>query len=478
MTFQAMGLALVFVVIAFRALISPAQNDTFWHLRAGADIWRTGHVPTVDSYSYTAAGLPWPDHEWLWQAFSYGWYRLGGFPLLTVVVAGLILATAVLVYRLGTGAPATRAVALAVGLTLTSPVWALRPQIATMLAVALLATLLARERFWPIPLLFLLWGNVHGGVVLGGVVLVGVGAAAVVRWRRTRGAADRRRVLALALVLPLAGLATCATPLGFGVFRFVWESTSRLYALHISEWRPTWPDNTTGAIFWVAAVALLALLVRRRRALAAAPWPAWALVAAMLALMGPAFRSLRNFAPFAIVAAPAATHLLGDGFRLRWPGRAGSARAARAPAPDHPRVNLAIAAVMAAAALALVAGAYAVRLPWLAWQPIAPRTLAAVESCRAPLFNHYDDGGPLIWFAPDRPVFVDSRQDPYPLPFMLEAIAVERGEQPYAPLFARWGIGCAFLKASSKMTDRLRADGWQTRALDADWAVLARPGTP
>ncbi|MES1209719.1 MAG: hypothetical protein ABUS79_27615 [Pseudomonadota bacterium] len=470
-----MGLALVFVVIAFRALISPAQNDTFWHLRAGADIWQTGHVPSVDSYSYTAAGLPWPDHEWLWQAFSYGWYRIGGFPLLTVAVAGLILGSAVLVYRLAVGAPAARAVALALGLTLTSPVWALRPQIATMLGVAVLATLLARERFWPIPLLFFVWANVHGGVVLGAIVLVGVTGAAALRWRRTRAGADRRRLRALALVLPLAGLASCATPLEFGVFRFVWESTARLYALRISEWRPTWPDNTAGAIFWLAAAALIALLVRRRRALAAAPWSAWALVAAMLALMGPAFRSLRNFAPFAIVAAPAATHLLGDQFRLRWPRRHAPAAT---PSPDHPRVNAAIVAALGAVALALVGAAYAVRLQWLGWQPIGRRTLAAVESCRAPLFNHYDDGGLLIWFAPDHPVFVDSRQDPYPLPFMLDAIAVERGDRPYQPLFARWGIGCAFLKASSKMTDRLRADGWQARAVDAAWAVLARPGAP
>jgi hypothetical protein len=468
-----MGLGLVFVVIAFRALISPAQNDTFWHLRAGADIWRTGHVPSVDSYSYTAMGLPWPDHEWLWQAFSYGCYRAGGFPLLTIAVAGLILACAVLIYRLTIGTPAMRAVALAVGLTLTSPVWALRPQIATLLAVAGLATLLTRERFWPIPLLFLLWANIHGGVVLGGIVLVAVTGAAALRWQRTHESADRRRLHALALVLPLAGLASCATPLGFGVFQFVWESTARLYALRISEWRPTWPDNTAGVIFWLAAAGLVALLVRRRRALIGAPWSAWALVAAMLALMGPALRSLRNFAPFAIVAVPAATHLLGDAFRLPWPRRH-----ATTATPDHPRVNAAIFTVVGAVALTLGGAAYAVRLPWLGWQPIGARTLAAVESCRAPLFNHYDDGGVLIWFAPDRPVFVDSRQDPYPLPFMLDAIAVERGDRPYQPLFARWGVGCAFLKASSKMTDRLRADGWQARAVDADWAVLARPGTP
>lgn len=470
-----MGLGLVFVVIAFRALISPAQNDTFWHLRAGADIWRTGHVPTTDSYSYTAAGLPWPDHEWLWQAFSSGCYRLGGFPLLTVAVAALILVTALLVYRLTAGTAATRAVALAVGLTLTSPVWALRPQIATMLAIAGLVTLLARERFWPIPLLFLVWANVHGGVVLGGLVLMAVAAAAVWRWSRTHAPVDRRRAQALAAVLPLAALASCATPLGFQVFRFVWESTERLYALRISEWRPTWPNHAEGAIFWLAAAALLVLLVRRRRELARAPWPAWALVAAMLALMGPAFRSLRNFAPFAVVAAPAATQLLGSDFRLRLPlGRGAPATAS----PDHPRVNLAIFTALATLALGLAGAAYAVRLPWLGWQPIGSRALAAVEGCRAPLFNHYDDGGLLIWFAPGRPVFVDSRQDPYPLPFMLDAIAVEGGARPYQPLFARWGIGCAFLKASSKMVDRLRADGWQPRSIDAQWAVLAAPGTP
>ncbi|HVV17615.1 MAG TPA: hypothetical protein VHH90_10455 [Polyangia bacterium] len=472
MSFQAMVLGLIFVVLGFRALVSPAQNDTFWHLRAGADIWRTGQVPTADSYSYTVAGLPWPDHEWLWQAFSYGWYRLGGFALLTVAVAALILTTAALVYRLGSGAASTRALAMAVGLTLTSPVWALRPQIATMLAVTVLATLLVRERFWPIPLLFVVWANVHGGVVLGAAMLAGASVAAAWRWARTRAPADRRRVRRLGMVVALAGLATCATPLGFGLFGFVWQSTARLYALRISEWRPTWPDDTAGAIFWAAAAGLTVLLVRRRRALAEAPWPAWALVAATLALMGPAFRSLRNFAPFAVVAAPAATQLLGPSFRLRLPIRR---RVEAAASPDHPRINLAIFATLAAVALALVAGAYAVRFPWLAWQPVGRGTLAAVESCRAPLFNHYDDGGFLIWFAPDRPVFVDSRQDPYPLPFMLDAIAVERGELPYQPLFAKWRIGCVFLKASSKMIDRLRAAGWQTRSMDAQWAVLAAP---
>ena len=56
-------------------------------------------------------------------------------------------------------------------------------------------------------------------VVLGGIVLVSVTGAAAWRWRHTHEGADRRRLRALALVLPFAGLASCATPLGFGWVR-------------------------------------------------------------------------------------------------------------------------------------------------------------------------------------------------------------------------------------------------------------------
>ena len=73
-----MAVGLLFVAFAVVATFSPAQNDTFWHLRAGADIWRTGHVPRIDTYSYTELGAAWPDHEWLSQALMYAAYHLGG----------------------------------------------------------------------------------------------------------------------------------------------------------------------------------------------------------------------------------------------------------------------------------------------------------------------------------------------------------------------------------------------------------------
>ena len=78
-------------------------------------------------------------------------------------------------------------------------------------------------------------------------------------------------------------------------------------------------------------------------------------------------------------------------------------------------------------------------------------------------------------FAPDRPVFVDSRQDPYPLELMLEHEAVERGQRSYRPLFARYGITCAFLPVTSPTGRALAATGWSTRHRDDRYVVLAAP---
>ena len=75
--------ALLFGAIAVAACLIPARADTYWHLRAGQEIRQTLRVPLDEHYSFTAAGRPWPNHEWLWQALSYGLYRAGGMPLLT-----------------------------------------------------------------------------------------------------------------------------------------------------------------------------------------------------------------------------------------------------------------------------------------------------------------------------------------------------------------------------------------------------------
>jgi hypothetical protein len=464
-----MAVGLLFVAVAVLALFTPAQADTFWHLRAGADIWRTWHVPRVDLYSHTAYGTPWPDHEWLSQLLMYVAYRAGGgMPGLEIGGAALILAAATTVYRLMVGPRLTRFVLLAVGLSVAASAWALRPQLLTLFLLALLVWFLVHERLLIIPLYFLLWANAHGGVALGGVVLAAATAAGVLRWVRTRAPADRRRALVLAGVLPLAALAVSATPLGFHIYRFVVVSAARSYAVHIAEWFVLKPDSIFGLLFWVTTVAFGVVIVARRRAIAAADWGIWVTVAAGLALMPLGIRSARNIGPFLMLAMPAASRALGPEFRFRLRRSAGPA------SPDHPGANLAILGCLGAAALVVVVLGWRVQPAKLYWNPIRADALRALDRCPGPLYNFYGDGGSLVWFAPQRLDFVDGRQDPFPFWLLQQSFAVEHGA-PYQQLFSQFRIRCAFIPATSKLATRLRDDGWRAELLDHDWAVLAAP---
>ena len=127
------------------------------------------------------------------------------------------------------------------------------------------------------------------------------------------------------------------------------------------------------------------------------------------------------------------------------------------------------------AAFVVVALAYRGEAKRLGWHAVGDGAIAAIRSCDGPLYNAYNQGGYLIWSAPERPVFVDSRQDPYPLPFLLDFLAVERKQTPHHALFERWGIRCAFLSnATSPTIPALISDGWTTRFKDQDWTVLPR----
>ncbi|MES1209718.1 MAG: hypothetical protein ABUS79_27610, partial [Pseudomonadota bacterium] len=342
LSFERMAIALLFIALAFRALLMPAQNDTFWNLRDGMNVLRTGQLPRVDAYSFTALGAPYTDHEWLSQVFLAVGHRVAGMPGVELVAAAAVLGALALVYRLTIGPLLTRFVLLAPALSVASCVWVLRPQVFSLLAVAALVWLIVRERWRWLPPLFLLWANAHGGVVLGGLTLAAAAVVALVRWRLRGDAADARRVRALALAVPLSALATLCTPLGARLVPYIVLTARRSRAIEISEWAATLPVDALGVAFWIVALAFAAVVVARRRALATAGWGDWALLGICGALFPVAVQSQRNMAPFLMFAAPTASRLLGPDFRFRLPRRN-----PRPPSPDHPRLNMALAGGLA-----------------------------------------------------------------------------------------------------------------------------------
>ena len=467
LSFGRLRVALLFVGVFSAACLLPAQADTYWHLRAGQDLFATGHVPLVETYSHTARGLPWPNHEWLWQALSYALYCVGGMPLLTGAAALVSTAACALSYRLMRTPPAASFVLALLGIALASVVWALRPQVVSLFFLVALVTLLTRDTWWPIPPLFVLWANLHGAVALGGVILL---TATTVSWF-----CDRRRTLRLALLTMGCGLLTAATPMGPGLWRFIGESMARSRRNQIMEWMPSYPRGPIEIAFWVGAVALVALVAWRWRRLKS--WDDRLVVAVSLVLLPLGARAVRNISPFFLLWMPAVSRLLGADFRWPRPNANATARTTtQTPSSDHPVVNAALLAIVGIGAIVAIAVAWRAPAERLGWRPIAPDALAAVRACQGPLYNRYNEGGYLIWFAPTVPVFIDSRQDPYPADLLTAHTLAERTGDA-TTLFAAYNIACTFLPASSRVAKRLTDEHWLDRYRDADWVVQSRPVT-
>ncbi|MDQ1432057.1 MAG: hypothetical protein QOF40_2659 [Actinomycetota bacterium] len=448
-TFEQLALGALFVMLFARVCQAPAQNDTWWHLRAGRDIWH-GVLPTVERWSFTARGHAWPDHEWLSEAVFYALHYVGGLPLLALVVAIAVTATFALLWKLMVGPVLRRGALVFLTLPVTLIVASLRPQVFSLLLLLVTVTLLARRRFAWLPVVFLLWANLHGAVVIGGLV---VAVALVTAW-----VWDRRCARPLAICAAVSAVAVFLTPLGTGILGLVFGMSNEA---DIAEWEPAWRTMPAGAIFAVVVVLTVAaaVVLRRQRTF---EWSDRVLVASTVALVLPAARYSRLMPMFVVVALP----LLARGWE--------AAKPSTARAEDRSVVNAALLGVVVIAATAWVAAAWMDPSAALAWEPLPAGAVHAVQACDGPVYNRFDDGAYLIWFAPGVPVFIDSRVDPYPDRLLREHIRDE-ATGDYRGTFARYGIRCALLPPVSATARHLLHDGWTATYDDGTWLVL-RPG--
>ena len=188
---------LVFLVAFWALLMGPLSNrpladsDIGWHIRTGEQILAAHSVPRVDSFSFTMRGQPWFAWEWLYDALLGVVHRAMGLNGV-VWLAALIMATtfAILFRQLlarGTGLPVAIVLWLLVLGASSIHVFA-RPHIVSWLFTLL--WFIALERWqqgngpwwlrWFFPASMLLWVNLHGGWLLGMVLLAIYGVAAFV----------------------------------------------------------------------------------------------------------------------------------------------------------------------------------------------------------------------------------------------------------------------------------------------------------
>ncbi|MBI5052484.1 MAG: hypothetical protein HZB52_04370, partial [Chloroflexi bacterium] len=178
LTTRRLALSILFLGLFAMAMKPSVDTDSFWHLRAGAWMLDNARLLTIDLFSYTRFNQAWINHSWLSQTLMAIIYRVGGYGGLNLFTASVIVLAFVFVYRAGEGGGYLRAFIIILAATTSGVYWSARPQILSLLLTAIFVYILYdylwrdANRLWLLPLLMLLWVNLHGGFAIGFILLV------------------------------------------------------------------------------------------------------------------------------------------------------------------------------------------------------------------------------------------------------------------------------------------------------------------
>lgn len=256
------------VILVLPPFILPLYNpDLFWHLSSARWIIEHAAFPREDFLSFTKAGEPWTDFEWLSQLILYGAHRGGGLAALWLLKNILLLASLILTLRTldlyGARGP-IRAAAMAVWGALNMAHSDIRPDLFSKAIFSGLFLVLERDRLrgrsspalWgALPAVFAVWANLHAAFPIG-LALLGCYALSDALEGRRRQAAAR------AGLIGICALATAANPYGLGAHEVLlrhWAERD-LVVRYIQEWGPTTFTKAGHLPFWPALAAVLGLL--------------------------------------------------------------------------------------------------------------------------------------------------------------------------------------------------------------------------
>lgn len=280
-------LFIFFATLFFYLTLPVSDPDFWWHLASGKWIVQHGSLMHDDPFSipYHFSGDPLREsvilnQYWLAQVFFYGVYLLGGFKGIIIMRSAVFALMFFLIYRLMRRNGASRALSvilvyIAVAVIVKEFQYiGDRPQLWTsffsILVLLVLEDLLEKRKlaYAALPLLMLLWGNMHGGFLLGDAVIIIYLVSAVLG-----RSADKGFYLACGSSI----LLSFANPNGFSIvssFLALFSPAYRQYVSSISETQSIFSHSSLEGIFrdlpylsglgLLTIVSLLPAIVRKK----------------------------------------------------------------------------------------------------------------------------------------------------------------------------------------------------------------------
>jgi len=455
------ALAAILAVICRRV----GDPDFWWHMETGSWIINHGQLPRHELFTYTASSRVWADQEWGSEVLGDLIYRAGGFLAFSLAYAAVTWVGFWLIWR-RIGMERVPAVIAGICLVVAGAagveVWGPRSQMISFALTCL--TLLWVEAFlrdrnrhlYLLPLVMVVWANLHGGFVYG-LAVVGLAAATeTVLWLyAAQDGAHRRRSLRLWLTLVACGVAGLLNPLTVRAYlAAIQTQTSAVQQTFIAEWHsPSFHSLGEVGLELLLLLVVFAMAFRRPRL-----WDAVLTVVGIYA----ALSAVRN-APLAAAAlTPMVAWSLGGAWeRSRWQEPLG--RWIQRRASD-------LLILVSAGALIVGVGAVGIAANTLSGQtastdanfPVgAASWLEAHPTVGTRMFNAYDWGGYLIYrFYGDanRRVFIYGEATELGNQLLQEVSDVENAEPDWQTILNEHGVNYVVERTASALSMALSVD--------------------
>lgn len=234
---------LFFLIIVFGFGGAPvfSDPDTAWHIAAGDLIRQLHHIPVGDGWSFTAAGNVWYNLSWLFDLGLSLIFSHGGFSAVyAVTVVMFALSIAFMAWhsvKLGASPVAVLLLVLPVTFVVFTGTLA-RPNMCSLLMTVLFFHLLSELRdhgkilaLILLPLLMILWVNLHGGFLFS-FPLMGIFLLESVIQK------NRRLILLYSLLIALCLAASLVNPYGYAVYYGAYRTLTAKFNATLIEWQP------------------------------------------------------------------------------------------------------------------------------------------------------------------------------------------------------------------------------------------------
>jgi hypothetical protein len=444
-----------------------ADCDTGYHIRAGEYMLTTLSVPKHDIFSFTTPPIPWTAHEWLSEVIMALIHKGSGLTGIVIFFSFVIAATYYLLFRLLRTYNGNILVAAAIAtLVIASSQihWLARPHVFSLLLTVVWYGLLDRYQrtgnkrdLYFLPLVVLLWVNLHGGFIIAFVLIVIYLSGNFFKFVTSAGEEKkefRRKTWSLAMITSFCLLASLVNPIGYHILLFPFTLASNKFIMdNVSEFiSPNFHDPMVFTYLLLLMIAVFALSGKGLN-----------VVELMLIILFTymALYSARYIPLFGIICAPILT-TRADGLLKGSRGRLAEffkRRSERIVAVDSAAGGylwpaIAVVVVVVSASSGKIAYSFEETV-----KPVAAVEFLKREHLRGNMFNNDEFGDYIIYAAwPEYRVFFDGRSDMYGVERMKDYFKVSRVESGWQDVLKKYRMNWIIYNADSPLCRFLLAD--------------------